>query len=211
VPASAVPATPSAPAPRADIDASLALFFLLSFIGFDQLLRLVISATNLQPDKTCYPNSEREIHLQVPYLSTTTTAGSPWCLGKRGPDEKQEPIWIEAARLATPAGYPFYERLNRLLSKRAFYAFAESACESFYAKVGRPGLPPGVYFRALQVGYFEGIDSELGNACRTADSLALRSFPGFELRSASRTFGGFRSGRTAPAAKSERSEIRHAN
>jgi hypothetical protein len=55
-------------------------------------------------------------------------------LGKRGPDEKQEPIWIEAARLATPAGDPFYERLNRLLSKRGFDVFAESACESFYAK-----------------------------------------------------------------------------
>jgi transposase len=102
-------------------------------------------------------------------------------LGKRGPDEKQEPIWIEAARLATPAGHPFYERLNRLLSKRGFDAFAESACEPFYAKVGRPGLPPGVYFRALLVGYFEGIDSERGIAWRTADSLALRSFLGFEL------------------------------
>jgi transposase len=101
-------------------------------------------------------------------------------LGKRGPDEKQEPIWIEAARLATPAGHPFYARLNRLLSKRGFDVFAESACESFYAKVGRPGLQPGVYFRALLVGYFEGIDSERGIAWRTADSLALRSFLGFE-------------------------------
>jgi transposase len=102
-------------------------------------------------------------------------------LGKRGPDEKQEPIWIEAARLATPVGHPFYERLNRLLRKRGFDAFTESACESFYAKVGRPGLPPGVYFRALLVGYFEGIDSERGIAWRTADSLALRSFLDFEL------------------------------
>jgi transposase len=102
-------------------------------------------------------------------------------LGKRGPDEKQEPIWIEAARLATPVGHPFYERLNRLLSKRGFDAFAESACESFYSKTGRPGLAPGVYFRALLVGYFEGIDSERGIAWRTADSLALRSFLGFEL------------------------------
>ena len=74
-------------------------------------------------------------------------------LGKRGPNEKQEPIWIEAARLATAAGHPFYERLNRLLSKRGFDALAESACEPFYAKVGRPGLAPGVYFRALLVGY----------------------------------------------------------
>src|ERR1700723_3504933 len=102
-------------------------------------------------------------------------------LGKRKPKEKQEPIWIEAARLATPLGHPFYERLNRLLRQRGFDAFAESACAPFYAKVGRPGLAPGVYFRALLVGYFEGIDSERGIAWRTADSLALRSFLGFEL------------------------------
>jgi transposase len=102
-------------------------------------------------------------------------------LGRRGPDEKQELIWIEAACLATPVGHPFYERLNRLLSKRGFDAFAELACESFYAKAGRPGLAPGVYFRALLVGYFEGIDSERGIAWRAADSLALRSFLGFEL------------------------------
>ncbi len=105
-------------------------------------------------------------------------------LGKRGPNERQEPIWIEAGRLATPAGHPFYERLNQALSKRGFDAFAESACESFYAKVGRPGLAPGVYFRALLIGYFEGIDSERGIAWRAADSLALRSFLGFELSQA---------------------------
>jgi transposase len=101
--------------------------------------------------------------------------------GKRGPDKKQEPIWIETACLATPVGHPFYKRLNRLLSKRGFDSFVESECASFYAKVGRPGLAPGVYFRALFVGYFEGIDSERGIAWRTADSLALRSFLGFEL------------------------------
>ena len=102
-------------------------------------------------------------------------------LGKRGPNEKQEPIWIEASRLATPVGHPFYERLNQLLNKRGFDSFAETACQKFYAKVGRPGLAPGVYFRALLIGYFEGIDSERGIAWRAADSLALRSFLGFEL------------------------------
>jgi transposase len=102
-------------------------------------------------------------------------------LGKREPNEKQEPIWIEASRLATPVGHPFYECLNQLLARRGFDSFAESACRKFYAKVGRPGLAPGVYFRALLVGYFEGIDSERGIAWRTADSLALRSFLGFEL------------------------------
>ena len=33
----------------------------------------------------------------------------------------------------------------------------------------------------LLIGYFEGIDSERGIAWRSADSLALREFLGFEL------------------------------
>jgi transposase len=102
-------------------------------------------------------------------------------LGKRGPRERQEPIWIEAASLARAGGHPFYERLNSLLDKRGFDRFAEKICRRFYAKTGRPGLPPGIYFRLLLVGYFEGIDSERGIAWRAADSLALRAFLGYEL------------------------------
>jgi len=37
---------------------------------------------------------------------------------------------------------------------------------------GRPSIAPGVYFRALLLGYFEGIDSERGIAWRLADSLS---------------------------------------
>jgi transposase len=40
----------------------------------------------------------------------------------------------------------------------------------------RPGLSPGIYFRLLMVGYFEGIDSERGIAWRAIDSLSIRSF-----------------------------------
>ena len=47
---------------------------------------------------------------------------------------------------------------------------------SIHARLGRPWLPPGIYFRPLLVGYFEGIDSERGIAWRVADSLALRRF-----------------------------------
>ena len=102
-------------------------------------------------------------------------------MGKRGPGEKQAPIWIEAASLATPAAHPFYERLNQLLDQRGFDRFAEETCRPFYSRTGRPGLPPGIYFRLLLVGYFEGLDSERGIAWRAADSFALRSFLGFEL------------------------------
>jgi transposase len=45
-----------------------------------------------------------------------------------------------------------------------------------HGEVGRPGLAPGIYFRLLMVGYFEGIDSERGIAWRASDSLSIRSF-----------------------------------
>jgi len=62
-----------------------------------------------------------------------------------------------------------------VLSKQDFDRFAERACASFYSKTGRggPGLPPGIYFRLLLVGYFEGTNSEGGIAWRAADSLVL--------------------------------------
>ena len=50
--------------------------------------------------------------------------------------------------------------------------------------MGRPGLPPGMYFRLLLIGYFEGIDSERGIAWRAADSFALRDFLGVGLEDA---------------------------
>jgi transposase len=50
--------------------------------------------------------------------------------------------------------------------------------------MGRPGLPPGIYFRLLLIGYFEGIDSERGIAWRAADSFALRDFLGVGLEDA---------------------------
>jgi len=47
--------------------------------------------------------------------------------------------------------------------------------------MGRPGLAPGVYFRLLLVGYFEGIDSERGISWRAGDSLSIRDFVGIPL------------------------------
>jgi hypothetical protein len=74
-------------------------------------------------------------------------------------------------------GDPFYKRLNHILDDARFDAFVEEACTKFYTPVmGRPGLPPGRYFRLLLVGYFEGIDSERGIAWRATDSLVVRSF-----------------------------------
>jgi transposase len=102
-------------------------------------------------------------------------------MGKRKRD-RQPTMWIPTTELPTAASHPFYRRLNQLLRERGFDDFVEAQCASFYAEtMGRPGLPPGVYFRLLMIGYFEGIDSERGIAWRAADSLALRDFLGLDL------------------------------
>jgi transposase len=98
-------------------------------------------------------------------------------MSKRSGGEKQEDIWIAHTELAVPPGHPFYTRLNDLLEGARFDEFVEGLCARFYhARLGRPSLRPGVYVRALLVGYFEGIDGERGIAWRAADSLALRRF-----------------------------------
>src|SRR5216684_929758 len=94
----------------------------------------------------------------------------------------QEDLWIPSCELARPASHPFYERLNELLAGHDFDRFVEEKCRRFYAAtMGRPGLAPGIYFRLLLVGYFEGIDSERGIAWRAGDSLAIRAFVGIPL------------------------------
>ena len=99
-----------------------------------------------------------------------------------GKSPSQGALWIDSESLARTPGHPFYERLNALLDKYGFDTMAETACAGFYAeKQGRPSTPPGVYFRMLLIGFFEGIDSERGIAWRTADSMSLRAFLGYDL------------------------------
>lgn len=100
-------------------------------------------------------------------------------MGKRS--AQQDPLFIVTADLPDTAGHPFYEKLNEALAAIEFDRRAEAACESFYDTSGRRSIPPGVYFRMLLVGYFEGIDSERGIAWRVADSMSLRRFLGCAL------------------------------
>ena len=98
-------------------------------------------------------------------------------MGTRRQRQRQEELWVGTAALARPASHPLYEQLNQLLEEYQFDEFVESVCGRFYAEtLGRPGLAPGIYFRLLMVGYFEGIDSERGIAWRAADSLGIRAF-----------------------------------
>ena len=81
-----------------------------------------------------------------------------------------------------PPAIPSYERLNGLFNEHGFDDFVEGLCAKFYTdKMGRPSLAPGVYFRLLLVGYFEGIGSERGIAWRASDSLGLREFLGLKV------------------------------
>src|SRR5512137_2475672 len=101
-------------------------------------------------------------------------------MGQR--QDKQREFWIATSQIVTAPGHPFYHRLNGLLREQGFDGFVEDLCQPFYAEtMGRPSIVPGVYFRMLLVGYFEGIDSERGIAWRCADSLGLREFLGFDL------------------------------
>jgi transposase len=102
-------------------------------------------------------------------------------LGRRK-KERQRDLWLATECLPRSEGHVFYRKLNELLAEADFDAFVESLCEEYYHdRMGRPGIPPGTYFRMLLVGYFEGIGSQRGIAWRCADSLSLREFLGVPL------------------------------
>lgn len=97
-------------------------------------------------------------------------------MGTRKKRERQEGLWY-GGELAGAPGHPFYDRLNGILDKAGFDSFCENKCAVFYdAALGRPSLAPGLYFRTMMIGFFEGIDSERGICWRVADSLTLREF-----------------------------------
>jgi transposase len=103
-------------------------------------------------------------------------------MGKRR--QRQEALFVMADGLPKSAGHPFYQALNRLLAEADFDRWIERRCQPYYEQEerrGQPSIPPGVYFRMLLVGYFEGIDSQRGIAWRCADSLSLRQFLGIPL------------------------------
>ena len=130
-------------------------------------------------------------------------------MGKRG-TEQQGQLWIPTDQVAKGPGHPFYRKRNEVLAagrevdgdseshggpnapgnreprggRVRFDRFVEDLCRPFYAEAGRPGIPPGVYFRMLLIGYFEGIDSERGIDWRCSDSLTLRQFLGYSLTDA---------------------------
>ena len=104
-------------------------------------------------------------------------------MGTRQKRERQQGLWIATGDVVETPANAFYDRLNQILDEHKFDAKVERLCLKFYKKspYGRPSMAPGVYFRSLLIGYFEGLDSERGIAWRTADSLSLRKFLGYAL------------------------------
>lgn len=101
-------------------------------------------------------------------------------LGRR--KQEQQEMFVVTTDLPRSPGHIFYDKLNQVLAEAEFDSFVEKLCEPYYAdKLGRPGIPPGIYFRMVFIGYFEGIDSQRGIAWRCSDSLSMREFLGLAI------------------------------
>jgi transposase len=97
---------------------------------------------------------------------------------RKRPQEQQEG-WIATTDMPKSPGHPFYRKLNALLAEADFDRWVEGRCAQYYHEVvGRPSIPPGVYFRMIFSGYFEGIASQRGIAWRCSDSRSLQEFLG---------------------------------
>src|SRR5690242_21959095 len=93
-------------------------------------------------------------------------------LGKR--KREQQSAWVATTDLPRSPGHPFYRKLNQLLAEARFDDWIEDLCRPYYVEGrGRPSIPPGVYFRMILVGFFEGVSSQRGIAWRCSDSRSL--------------------------------------
>ena len=111
-------------------------------------------------------------------------------LGRRR-KRRQDSLRIATQKLPRTGDHVIWERVNRVLEKKGFDRFAETACEKCSTPgMGRPGVVPGVYFRMRLIVYCEGLDSEHGIAWRRADSLSLHEFSGCADRDRAGLFDG---------------------
>jgi transposase len=103
-------------------------------------------------------------------------------MGSRQKRERQEDLWVARNEVVGSPAHAFYDRLNQILDQHHFDRNVEHLCRRYYkCRMGRPSITPGVYFRSLLLGYFEGIDWERGIAWRLSDSLSMRRFIAYAL------------------------------
>ena len=104
-------------------------------------------------------------------------------MGRRGQKAKQRSLFVPHTATQAPR-HRFCEALERLLRDAGFDAQVEALSAPHYdpdRSKGRQSIAPGVCFRMLLIGYFEGIESERGICWRCEDSLSLKSFLGYEV------------------------------
>lgn len=104
-------------------------------------------------------------------------------MGRRKRKKRQRSLFVPHTATQGPR-HRFYEALEALLRQANFDEEVELLCEPYYdpdQSKGRRSIPPGVYFRMLLIGYFEGIESERGICWRCEDSLSLKAFLGYEI------------------------------
>jgi Transposase domain (DUF772) len=99
-------------------------------------------------------------------------------MGTRKKRERQQGLWLASQDVVESPRNAFYDRLSEILDEHKFDHKVEWLCRRLYKKspYGRPSMAPGIYFRSLLIGYFEGLDSERGIAWRLADFLFAASF-----------------------------------
>lgn len=85
---------------------------------------------------------------------------------RRRKSVRRTETWIAAGELPQSPGHVFYENLNGFgwLPELGFDTWVEERCLPHDAKMSRPGISPGVDFRILLIGYFEGLGAQQGMA-----------------------------------------------
>ena len=100
----------------------------------------------------CPPNSE----LGIDTIDRVYDTVARWRWANEKRHAKQASMWVATQDLPRSAAHLFYIRLNQILDQYDFDGYVEALVLQFYADDGRPGLPPGRYFRLLLIGYFGG-------------------------------------------------------
>ena len=78
-------------------------------------------------------------------------------MGTRKKRERPQELWVVSSEIVGTQANAFYDRLNEVFDQHHLDKNVEHLCRRYYkGGVGRPSITPGVYFRCLLLGHFEG-------------------------------------------------------
>ena len=90
-------------------------------------------------------------------------------LGRR--PTKPTERFIPTAQLRSGPGHPFSAKLHAVRAAAGLDTFTEKLCAPYYKDGGRPGIPPGTYFRLLFSGCKRASTASAASPWRCAASL----------------------------------------